>query len=151
MKSRNHADTPMPEFDQMVDEVRGWFLVLASDLVEMVPGQTVDEDGRKVMFGEVPQRMSAAVGPGCDQHPIDAPLVQSAHDLQFATRVLVRFGQEKHVAELGELRFNDVYKIREVRVRNRRDGQADRPSTSRSQRPGNRVWRVAQVLDCAKD
>src|SRR5260370_30886670 len=140
MKSRDHADAPMPELGQMVDEVRSRLLVLTPDLLEMVPGQAVDEDGREVMFGEVPQGMSAAVGPGCDQHPIDAPLVQSAHDLQLAAGILVRFGQQEHVAKLRKLRFNNVDQVREIRIRNRVKRQTDRTRTGRSQPPGKRIY-----------
>src|SRR6266571_3307469 len=124
----------MPEFDQMVDEVRSRLLVLTTDLIEMVPCKEVDEDGREVMCGEVPQGMLAAFGPGCDQQPIDPPLVQSSHDLQLAAGVLVRFCQQEHVAELRELRFNCVDQVREVGIRNGGNGQTDRASTSRSHR-----------------
>src|SRR5260370_34998870 len=104
----------MPELDQMVDEVRSRLLVLPPDLIEMVPGQAVYEDGREVMFGEVPQGMSAAGGPGCDQHPIDAPLVQSAHDLQPPAGILLRFGPAEQIAQLGKLCVNTRGQVRGI-------------------------------------
>src|SRR5260370_14416215 len=89
-KTRDHPNPRMPTFDQMVDQIRGRPLVFTPDLVEMVPGQAVDKDSRQVMLGEVPQGVSAAVGAGGDQHPVDAPLLQSAHDPQLAVGVLLR-------------------------------------------------------------
>ncbi|SAL88515.1 hypothetical protein AWB67_07612 [Caballeronia terrestris] len=145
------ADPLVSMIDHVGHHRRKGLPVLDSDAVEVDIGEPVDHDRRDAMFAQVGQRAVIATARWRDDDPIDSPLVQRGHDLEFPIGVVLRVREKNHHSEFRAFLLDGVDDVGKVPVSRGRNSEADRTRGRSCQGSRHCVGRVTErangVLD----
>jgi hypothetical protein len=121
--------------------------VFDRDRVVHVVRIAVEKDGRHAQPQPRGHQVAIAVARRGYHQPIDTPLRERIQDLEFALRLVVIAGQQRHVPGLEKQALRDIGEADESRRGEVANEDADRVSRLPPHALSHGVRRVAQLLD----